>query len=162
VAPSSYVGLTSLWFPDVLGLEASLRPPPPCSGSDSCDSCRQLGQPPPSYTKLFLEDSPPSYKDAVTGELSEVAAAVYCAEQVQAATAVSYEEQVGAQALTAVSYAEQVETQAATAVCSQEQVDVKAATAAYSEGQAVVQAVTDGGTEEQPGELTAEAVSAKE
>jgi len=30
-----------------------------------CDSCRQLQQPPPSYTKLFLDDQPPAYTDSI-------------------------------------------------------------------------------------------------
>merc|ERR1712241_1383932 len=36
--------------------------------NDGCDSCRRLAQPPPSYTKLFLEELPPSYGDAVAKE----------------------------------------------------------------------------------------------
>jgi hypothetical protein len=35
-----------------------------CLGG-SCQGCRQLAAPPPSYNKLFLEDSPPSYTEAV-------------------------------------------------------------------------------------------------
>ena len=76
--PSAYVGLGSLWFPELLGLEplpmtasqqlrSNSSTTAVCSGgADSCDCCRQLAQPPPSYSKLFLEDSPPSYVDAVT------------------------------------------------------------------------------------------------
>jgi hypothetical protein len=80
VTSSAYVGIGSLWFPELLGLEA-LRPPPAmCLGADSCDSCRQLSQPPPSYTKLFLEDSPPSYLDAVTAGQEEAAGGGTCQE----------------------------------------------------------------------------------
>jgi hypothetical protein len=139
---SAYVGLGSLWFPEVLGLEASLRGRPPpaaaqlCRGPDSCDSCRQLGQPPPSYTKLFLEESPPSYKDAVTGQqLSEISA-----DQMQAATALCSEEQIDAQsATTAMRSEEQMNTQAATAVCPEEQQVETTVTAVCPEEQGEVQ-----------------------
>lgn len=30
-----------------------------------CEACRQLQQPPPSYTKLFLDDQPPAYADSI-------------------------------------------------------------------------------------------------
>ena len=30
-----------------------------------CDACRALQQPPPSYTKLFLDDQPPAYADSI-------------------------------------------------------------------------------------------------
>jgi hypothetical protein len=72
------VGLGSLWFPELLGLEQ--LPPQllrPTAGSSSClggscEGCRQQAAPPPSYNKLFLEDSPPSYTEAVvTAEQQE-------------------------------------------------------------------------------------------
>ena len=34
-----------------------------CRGQ--CAACRSLAQPPPSYTKLFLEDQPPAYHDEI-------------------------------------------------------------------------------------------------
>ena len=43
--------------------------PPPthntavCRGR--CQACRDLARPPPSYTKLFLEDQPPAYHDSI-------------------------------------------------------------------------------------------------
>ena len=36
------------------------------SCNNSCENCQKLSQPPPSYTKLFLDETPPSYTDAVT------------------------------------------------------------------------------------------------
>ena len=30
-----------------------------------CSACRQLSQPPPSYSKLFLDDQPPEYHDSL-------------------------------------------------------------------------------------------------
>ena len=38
------------------------------SCNDSCENCQKLSLPPPSYTKLFLDETPPSYTDAVTME----------------------------------------------------------------------------------------------
>ena len=36
------------------------------SCNNSCENCQKLSLPPPSYTKLFLDETPPSYTDAVT------------------------------------------------------------------------------------------------
>ena len=61
-----YTGLAAAWVPELL-----LQPPQPqpshntavCRGR--CDACRDLARPPPSYTKLFLEDQPPAYHDEI-------------------------------------------------------------------------------------------------
>jgi len=66
-----YVGLGAIWIPEILNL--------PTAGSgvssdrvhntgqcdNRCDNCQQLSRPPPSYAKLFLDDSPPTYGDAL-------------------------------------------------------------------------------------------------
>jgi len=70
-----YTGLGSAWIPTSL---VRLAPPHPlpihatATCNDGCDGCRRLAQPPPSYTKLFLEEQPPSYGDAVVQEEGEV------------------------------------------------------------------------------------------
>ena len=38
------------------------------SCNNSCENCQKLSLPPPSYTKLFLDETPPSYTDAVSME----------------------------------------------------------------------------------------------
>ena len=59
-----YTGLAQAWIPEML-----LQGPPPthntavCRGR--CQACRDLARPPPSYTKLFLEDQPPAYHDSI-------------------------------------------------------------------------------------------------
>ena len=59
-----YTGLAAAWIPELL-----LQGPPPthntavCRGR--CQACRDLARPPPSYTKLFLEDQPPAYHDSI-------------------------------------------------------------------------------------------------
>jgi len=68
-----YSGLGAIWIPEIVNLHTSLVEPvqqqqqqPVHNTSlcnNSCDSCRSLTVPPPSYTKLFLEDCPPSYTD---------------------------------------------------------------------------------------------------
>lgn len=68
-----YAGIGSAWIPNSM---VRLAPAPPlplpvhatATCNDGCDGCRRLAQPPPSYTKLFLEEQPPSYGDAVQGE----------------------------------------------------------------------------------------------
>jgi len=66
-----YAGIGSAWIP---GSMVRLAPPLPlpvhatATCNDGCDGCRRLAQPPPSYTKLFLEEQPPSYGDAVQKE----------------------------------------------------------------------------------------------
>jgi len=60
-----YTGLPAAWVPELL----TLRAPQPthntavCRGR--CSACRDLARPPPSYTKLFLEDQPPAYHDSI-------------------------------------------------------------------------------------------------
>ena len=59
-----YTGLAAAWIPELL-----LQGPQPthntavCRGR--CQACRDLARPPPSYTKLFLEDQPPAYHDSI-------------------------------------------------------------------------------------------------
>ena len=59
-----YTGLPAAFLPHLL----AVRPQPThntavCRGR--CDACRDLARPPPSYTKLFLEDQPPAYHDSI-------------------------------------------------------------------------------------------------
>ena len=75
-----YTGLGAIWIPDLIHMEnghGSANLPGlvhnTSSCNNSCDSCRKLSQPPPSYTKLFLDDSPPSYTDAVVMEAGHLA-----------------------------------------------------------------------------------------
>merc|ERR1719309_997397 len=67
-----YSGLGAIWIPEIVNLHTSIVEPaqqlqqPVHNTSlcnNSCDSCRSLTVPPPSYTKLFLEDCPPEYND---------------------------------------------------------------------------------------------------
>merc|ERR1719341_3063382 len=37
--------------------------------NNSCENCIKLSQPPPSYAKLFLDENPPTYSDALTMEI---------------------------------------------------------------------------------------------
>jgi len=66
-----YTGLGALWIPEIMSMETgipvhSVHSRGQCSAG--CDSCQRLAQPPPSYTKLFLEEQPPTYSDAVVLE----------------------------------------------------------------------------------------------
>jgi len=65
-----YSGLGSGFLPSMIRLPHPLPLPVHATAhcNDGCDSCRRLAQPPPSYTKLFLEELPPSYGDAVAKE----------------------------------------------------------------------------------------------
>jgi hypothetical protein len=76
-----YTGLASALVPEILALErnvltgsrsggagrpaASLPVHSTTACRGRCSHCRSLSRPPPSYTKLFLEDQPPSYTDAM-------------------------------------------------------------------------------------------------
>lgn len=70
-----YPGLAAAFVPEMFSLQRSARAglPPPVHSSASCrgrcGQCRTLARPPPSYTKLFLEEQPPSYNDALGAEL---------------------------------------------------------------------------------------------
>ena len=59
-----YTGLAAAWIPELLvqGPQPSHNPAV-CRGR--CQACRELARPPPSYTKLFLEDQPPAYHDSI-------------------------------------------------------------------------------------------------
>jgi len=65
-----YSGLGSGFLPSMIRLPHPVPLPVHATAhcNDGCDSCRRLAQPPPSYTKLFLEELPPSYGDAVAKE----------------------------------------------------------------------------------------------
>jgi len=66
-----YTGLGGAWIPEIMTLQgfplpqaqAQLHNTAVCRGR--CGACRTLAQPPPSYTKLFLEEQPPAYDDSV-------------------------------------------------------------------------------------------------
>jgi len=64
-----YTGLGGAWIPEILTLQGLPQPQPHlhstavCRGR--CANCRAMAQPPPSYTKLFLEEQPPAYNDSV-------------------------------------------------------------------------------------------------
>jgi len=82
-----YSGLGAIWIPEIVNLHTSIVEPaqqlqqPVHNTSlcnNSCDSCRSLTVPPPSYTKLFLEDCPPEYNDdlVLKSEIAESSIAV--------------------------------------------------------------------------------------
>jgi len=83
-----YSGLGAIWIPEIVNLHTSIVEPvqqtqhqPVHNTSqcnNSCDSCRSLTVPPPSYTKLFLEDCPPEYNDdlVLKSEIAESSAVV--------------------------------------------------------------------------------------
>ncbi len=75
----------------------------------------------------------------MTGQLSEIAAAGFSLEQMQAAAALCSEEQTDAQGATAMCSEEQGERQAATAVSPEEQQVETTATAVCPEEQGEVQ-----------------------
>ena len=52
------------WIPAAVHNTASCR--------GRCAACRQLAQPPPSYSKLFLDDQPPEYHDSLVIKDPEV------------------------------------------------------------------------------------------
>jgi len=64
-----YTGLGGAWLPEIMTLQGLPQPQPQlhstavCRGR--CTQCRTMAQPPPSYTKLFLEEQPPAYTDDV-------------------------------------------------------------------------------------------------
>ena len=80
-----YSGLGALWIPEIMSLDSAATTPAAAArggcgqqqqhvhtvqgqgrcGSAGCENCQRLTQPPPSYTKLFLEEQPPTYTDAV-------------------------------------------------------------------------------------------------
>ena len=47
------------WLPAVAAVHSTAA----CRGR--CAACRSLGQPPPSYSKLFLDEQPPAYNDSL-------------------------------------------------------------------------------------------------
>jgi len=57
-----YTGLPAAWLPELLSLQPTHNTAV-CRGR--CGACRDLARPPPSYTKLFLEDQPPAYYDSI-------------------------------------------------------------------------------------------------
>merc|ERR1711872_704223 len=71
-------GLGAIWIPEIVSLHNASSAS--CSGpstlspgavhntgqcNNGCDNCQRLTVPPPSYTKLFLEDCPPDYSDEI-------------------------------------------------------------------------------------------------
>jgi len=73
-----YSGLGAIWIPEIVSLHNASSAS--CSGpstlspgavhntgqcNNGCDNCQRLTVPPPSYTKLFLEDCPPDYSDEI-------------------------------------------------------------------------------------------------
>merc|ERR1711872_319639 len=90
-----YSGLGAIWIPEIVSLHnassASYSGPSTLSTgavhntgqcNNGCDNCQRLTVPPPSYTKLFLEDCPPDYSDEIVLKSEE-------ANQTQATTACS-------------------------------------------------------------------------
>jgi len=66
-----YTGLGAIWIPEIMSFQTPISNncQPAMHNSrlcnNQCDRCKQLALPPPSYTKLFLEENPPTYTDAV-------------------------------------------------------------------------------------------------
>jgi len=66
-----YSGLGALWIPEMITIQTGRNPNPATAAHNSrlcnnqCERCKQLALPPPSYTKLFLEEKPPTYGDAL-------------------------------------------------------------------------------------------------
>jgi len=66
-----YTGLGGAWIPEIMTFQgfpltqaqAQVHNTALCRGR--CGPCRALALPPPSYTKLFLEEQPPAYDDSV-------------------------------------------------------------------------------------------------
>eukprot|EP00092_Neocalanus_flemingeri_P021676 GFUD01023513.1.p1 GENE.GFUD01023513.1~~GFUD01023513.1.p1 ORF type:complete len:297 (+),score=83.59 GFUD01023513.1:238-1128(+) len=64
-----YTGLGGAWIPEIMTLQGLPQPEPRlhntavCRGR--CGHCRTMALPPPSYTKLFLDEQPPAYTDDV-------------------------------------------------------------------------------------------------
>jgi len=66
-----YTGLGGAWIPEIMTLQgfplpqaqAQVHNTALCRGR--CAPCRALALPPPSYSKLFLEEQPPAYDDSV-------------------------------------------------------------------------------------------------
>jgi len=65
-----YTGLGAAWIPEMMTLQGRLPQPQPnlhntavCRGR--CANCRTMALPPPSYTKLFLDELPPAYDDTL-------------------------------------------------------------------------------------------------
>jgi len=65
-----YTGLGAAWIPEMMTLQGRLPQPQPhlhntavCRGR--CANCRTMAIPPPSYTKLFLDEQPPAYDDTL-------------------------------------------------------------------------------------------------
>jgi len=66
-----YTGLGGAWIPEIMTFQgfpltqaqAQVHNTAVCRGR--CGPCRALALPPPSYTKLFLEEQPPAYDDSV-------------------------------------------------------------------------------------------------
>jgi len=88
-----YSGLGAIWIPEIVSLHnnsggvasnsCSFTTMQPAAAAvhhtgvcnNSCDNCRRLTVPPPSYTKLFLDDCPPEYNDDIVVKGSAIAAA---------------------------------------------------------------------------------------
>jgi len=73
-----YSGLGAIWIPEIVSLHntssVSYSGPSTLSSgaghntgqcNNGCDNCQRLTVPPPSYTKLFLEECPPDYSDDI-------------------------------------------------------------------------------------------------
>ena len=66
-----YTGLGGAWIPEIMTFQgfpltqaqAQVHNTALCRGR--CGPCRALALPPPSYSKLFLEEQPPAYDDSV-------------------------------------------------------------------------------------------------
>jgi len=67
-----YSGLGAMWIPEMRTVEGpgggglAVHHSGHCN--NSCENCIKLSQPPPSYAKLFLDENPPTYSDALTME----------------------------------------------------------------------------------------------
>ena len=60
-----YTGLAATaWLPELL-LQGPQQTHNTAVCRGRCQACRDLARPPPSYTKLFLEDQPPEYDDSL-------------------------------------------------------------------------------------------------
>ena len=60
-----YTGLAAAaWIPELL-LQGPQQTHNTAVCRGRCQACRDLARPPPSYTKLFLEDQPPAYHDSI-------------------------------------------------------------------------------------------------
>lgn len=63
-----YASLASVWVSEMTQQNRQRQRPAVHTNqqcNNSCENCKQLQQPPPSYTNLFPDENPPSYSESV-------------------------------------------------------------------------------------------------